>query len=387
MSSKTAQSPIQVTFLRDIEHGGKAEQPKEIAQRFVDFINGAQSTIHICIYDFRLTPALGNPILDALKQKSEAGIRVRIAFDQGKAAVAAGLKSFADLGGDPAPKGTKEYLEQAFSGSQVQLVPIDPGSHIMHNKYIVRDVGTPAATVWMGSANFTDDAWTYQDNNIVQIASPVLANYYETDFQELWNQGKIASTGVNDRGTVNVGATEIEVAFAPGEGATIDQLIARLISSARQRIKIASMVITSHTILGALDDALRHEQVKEFGGTYDATQMNKTVEQWSKSANNAGIVATFNSVASHLVGKQSVPYEPGGKHNFMHNKVVVCDDAVVTGSFNFSRNATMNAENMLVIHDAAIAGQYSRYIDQLIAVYSHTSSRSSSKSRSGHSVH
>jgi phosphatidylserine/phosphatidylglycerophosphate/cardiolipin synthase-like enzyme len=372
--------PIQVTFLRDIDNGGDKKQPGAIAHQFVEFVNGAKSSIHIAIYDFRLTPALGDAIITALKQKAEAGVRVRIAFDQGKPAQGT-AEAFATMGSDPAPKGTKDYLEKAFQGSKVELKPIDPGSHLMHNKYIVRDVNTPDAMVWMGSANFTDDAWTYQDNNIVLVASPPLAVYYDTDFQELWNQGTIASTGVNDRGTVTVGLTKLDVAFSPGEGGTIDNIISKTISSAQHRIKIASMVITSHTILGALDDALRHNQVKEFGGVYDATQMDKTVEQWSKSAQNAGIIQTFKEVAGHLAGKHSVPYQPGGKHNFMHNKVVVCDDTVVTGSFNFSRNATMNAENILVIHDAALSNQYSLYIDQLITQYGHAPSHGTSKGK------
>lgn len=45
------------------------------------------------------------------------------------------------------------------------------GSSLMHNKYIIRD----GSSVWMGSANFTDDAWTLQENNIVQVASKELA--------------------------------------------------------------------------------------------------------------------------------------------------------------------------------------------------------------------
>jgi phosphatidylserine/phosphatidylglycerophosphate/cardiolipin synthase-like enzyme len=49
----------------------------------------------------------------------------------------------------------------------------------------------------------------------------------------------------------------------------------------------------------------------------------------------------------------------------MHNKVVVCDNAVVTGSFNFSHNATLNAENVLVIHDADVANQYNKYLISL----------------------
>ena len=53
----------------------------------------------------------------------------------------------------------------------------------------------------------------------------------------------------------------------------------------------------------------------------------------------------------------------------MHNKVLVVDDVVVTGSYNLSRSATENAENVLVIHDPDLAGRYATYIDGLVARY------------------
>jgi phosphatidylserine/phosphatidylglycerophosphate/cardiolipin synthase-like enzyme len=53
----------------------------------------------------------------------------------------------------------------------------------------------------------------------------------------------------------------------------------------------------------------------------------------------------------------------------MHNKVVVADDAVVTGSYNLSHSAEENAENILVIHDADLADRYCEYIDRLAARY------------------
>ena len=63
----------------------------------------------------------------------------------------------------------------------------------MHSKYIVRD----EAMVWTGSINLTDDSWTFEENNIVQVNSTKLASYYETDFRELWISGDIDS-GHND---------------------------------------------------------------------------------------------------------------------------------------------------------------------------------------------
>ena len=56
-----------------------------------------------------------------------------------------------------------------------------------------------------------------------------------------------------------------------------------------------------------------------------------------------------------LVSKRSTPFTPTGLHDFMHNKVLVCDDTVATGSFNLSSNATHNAENSLVVVDHALA--------------------------------
>ncbi len=371
---------IDVTFLKDGEEG----QGIQVATQLVEFINAAKSSLHIAIYDFRLRdPQLRDPVIKALNDKAADGIKVRIAFYAGKPSSHShrgkgkqqaveekeeDVDFFIETGGDPAPKGTKDFLAEEFKDN-VEIKSIT-GSKLMHDKYIIRDVNTPDAALWTGSANFTDDAWSFQENNIVRIdGSPKLCAFYETDFQELWVSGDIKSTGVNDIGTVDVEQTSVEVAFAPGEGKTIDHLISTLIGSAKQRIKVASMVLTSQSILASLDEALRFQQVSEFGGIYDETQMSQIVKKWEKSPKDVAIVQTFQSVANALVGKRSQPYKPTGKHDFMHNKVVVCDDTVVTGSFNFSRSATQNAENSLLIQDKKLADKYSTYIDELVKVY------------------
>jgi len=166
-----------------------------------------------------------------------------------------------------------------------------------------------------------------------------------------------------------VDGVTVQVAFAPGEGRTIDALIARELSAATQRIKVSSMMLTSHTILGALSDALAQQQVPDFAGVYDRTQMASVVHQWEKSANSAGVLAMFQEVAKHMASKKSHPFRADSKHDFMHNKVAVCDDTVITGSFNFSRSATQNAENVLVIEDKSLADRYSDYIDELVTRY------------------
>ena len=55
----------------------------------------------------------------------------------------------------------------------------------------------------------------------------------------------------------------------------------------------------------------------------------------------------------------------------MHNKLVVTDDVVVTGSFNLSNHAMGNAEDVLFIHDAGVAAAYAAYLEELEVRYSH----------------
>ena len=50
-------------------------------------------------------------------------------------------------------------------------------------------------------------------------------------------------------------------------------------------------------------------------------------------------------------------------------KLVVCDDWVLTGSYNCSHSGEMNAENLLEIHDAALAEQCAAFCDEVHARY------------------
>jgi hypothetical protein len=98
--------------------------------------------------------------------------------------------------------------------------------------------------------------------------------------------------------------------------------------------------------------AIQHNQVPEFGGIYD-------IPETTSALSNAtgGTPALFATIKPKLVGKASRkfnPQQPSADYNYMHNKI-----AVVTGSFNFSRNATMNAENILVIHSKTWADKFS----------------------------
>jgi len=102
-------------------------------------------------------------------------------------------------------------------------------------------------------------------------------------------------------------------------------------------------------------------------GIYDRTQMSDVYRQWQSVPSNHWKIPALHEiiVRAGLVGKNSTPYTPTGVHDFMHNKVLVIDDTVITGSYNFSRSAEFNAENILFIESAPLADIYSAYIDDL----------------------
>ena len=221
------------------------QTPADVAGRLAEFLAAARTSLHLAIYDCRLSDGPARPVIQALEERAAAGVDVRIVYDAGKPANAAAL------GVDPAPPGTVAFMKRIAGNVQTKAIT---GGHnhnprLMHHKYIVRDGATSGGTVWTGSTNFTDDSWALQENNIVCIDSPELCALYERDFAELWARGDIDMTGARDRGTVHVGSTVVSATFAPGDGPAIDHEIARRIGGARRRLKICSMLITSGGIL------------------------------------------------------------------------------------------------------------------------------------------
>ncbi len=299
---------------QDTESTKKAQTMK-VANKFSEFVGEARESVHIAIYDFRLDEGEAEIVIDALSNKAAAGKDVRVAyFEQNR------KRKYAP-GGDPAPGTDRKFLQRlhkdvklkAVKGIRdlppdVRALPIEGGGHLMHSKYIVAD----ACRVWMGSANFTTDAWSIQDNNIVILNSPDIAAYYETDFAELWESGRIAGTGKDDHGDAGIDGINVEVDFAPGDGAAMDQGIADLIASAKKEVLIASMVISSGNVLDALAAAIRRGV--KIWGIYDGPQMGQVARAFDKGKSVASKtkIGLWNVIKKELVAKHSTPYSEDG---------------------------------------------------------------------------
>ncbi len=369
---------IEVTFLQQQGRDPftatpeRAAQIKDVASRFARFIGEAKSSLDIAIYDFRLHDAAAAIITDALRSQASKGVRTRIVYDKATDLGADFIPAAApaQLEADQKPPGTDSFVHSLADVAQIKGVS---GYRVlMHNKYILRDADSADAAVLTGSSNYTNDSWGLQDNNLLSLRSQQLASYYARDFTDLWSRGKIVdSTGSHDTGTVSVNDVPVTVAFTPGESPAVLKEIVGAIAAARNRLYVASVVLSSGPILAALSEAI--DRGLPLGGLYDGPQMDQVERQWKSANVGADKVNTWQKVAQHLIRKNSIPYDrrqPSQPHNFMHNKLVVADQVVVTGSFNLSNHAMGNAENVLLIRDDALAETYAKYIQGLMARYS-----------------
>ena len=198
---------LSVFFLSEGEQSGGATM-----KRLADFFTGAKETLDLALYDMRFSDELKRQFLAALQERAQHGVRIRICYDGDK-------PSFPNMaqGQDPSPPGTASFVESlGFPSRRIG------GMKLMHHKFIVRD----RSSVWTGSTNMTDDAFSLMENNIVVLDSPGLAAWYAEDFEELWQKENFEETGDIKTEPVSLrfaGANaSVQVMFSPGRGLDID---------------------------------------------------------------------------------------------------------------------------------------------------------------------
>ena len=318
----------------------------ELAQRVAAFLGEAQTSLDLALYDVRLPGAPGDLVADTLRAAAARGVAVRIAYNADH-----------DERIFPAPPRTKPELIEAlpFPTRGIPGIP-----DLMHHKYVVRD----GASVWTGSTNWTTDSWTLQENVIVVVDSAQVAAEYAQNFEELWSAGDVTGSGEEEPRTVDLEGRQTRAWFTPGHGEELSHRIARAIGRARERVRIASPVLTAGPVIGTLAEVAAEARV-DLRGVVDRTQLEQVFFQWRENGRSAWKIPILASVLEHadFRGKPSTRYTPESVHDFMHAKVTVADDWVFAGSFNLSRSGERNAENVLEVRDAELADQLAAYID------------------------
>jgi phosphatidylserine/phosphatidylglycerophosphate/cardiolipin synthase-like enzyme len=298
-----------------------------IEGRLIEKINAARKSIHIASFEFDLTP-----VAEALIAAKQRGVDVRWVTDDEN-----GLEA------DEEPdRGQFKMLQDA--GIEVRS---DTRSALMHNKFWIFD----GETAWTGSTNITESGVFQQNNNTIVIHSPEVAAIYEREFEEMWNgQYGPKSPSTADQQSVTVNGTPIQIYFSP-EDKVMDHMIP-YVSSAQSSIRFLAFNFTDYPLAQAMID--RANAGVNTAGIYEKTG----------SETDASEMKTFYCA--------KVPVRQDGNPRFLHDKVIVIDNhIVISGSFNFSSNATENNdENVIIIDNPEIASLYMQEFDRLWSIAS-----------------
>ena len=318
----------------------------DLTTKLVAFIKGTQHKLDCAIYDLR-----DPDVIAALQSVAHDPNRsLRIAFDAGKDRTGGPIA-------DPKPSGILQAIEDAGLGHVAKAA--HNGSHLMHNKFLVRD----GAVVWTGSANFTVGGLQLQDNNCLIINATDIANRYTDAFEKLLqddhhthqlHQSPTSGYAVN-------ATTTIAPLFSPASGEGIENAIVSVLSKA-QKVRVLAFLNSDP---GILEDLVQLQN-SDIAGVYDPNGMKDAM----RGTHQDPALFWFTQ-DPHFVAAPSHAFNPKREQDFMHNKVMIVDNRyVITSSYNFSENAELNDENILVIDSPDVATAYTDYFDALFKHYS-----------------
>ncbi len=290
-----------------------------IEDNLIWLIDHAQYTIDAAVFEFGL-----QNVADALIRAQQRGVQVRMVHDDEHTA-------------------EDEEMAQVIAAG----IPAtgDRREPYMHNKFFVFD----RSIVWTGSTNITVNGMYRNNNNALAIVSEELAANYTAEFEEMFNGQFGPSSPANTPFPgIPINSTMwVETYFSP-EDLARDQIVS-VVSEAQHSVHFMAFSFTSDEIGDAMMQ--RADAGVEVAGIFETRGANTQYSECPRML-NYGLDVRLD-----------------GNPRTMHHKVVIIDGAiVVTGSFNFSSNATNNNdENILIIHSPYVAARYEEEFNRRMA--------------------
>lgn len=348
--------------------GNESNDQWDLIGTLETLIDSASTSVDLCIYDLE-HPRIGR----ALVRAKERGVRVRLVTDNYNRTDArevdrqmwqilrrGGIHSIDDDGDIYRPDGSIADHSLVNSGAD------------MHHKFAVIDAETPNPDddyVWTGSTNLTYTG-AYNTNNTVVIKDNEVAAAYLAEFEQMWG-GTDADPNPKaarfhkdkekiDEHVFHVDSTRIELYFAPqNRSQTKPSISKRLVEVIEQQaqhdINFQAFAITPGIPMS--------RTMWRMSATSDI-QLNGVIDRsfYYRYKNNGAIWA---SPEAQVANRRILPSNELRK---LHHKVLIIDGnhpsaadqgVVVTGSYNFSKNAEYNNdENLLIIYSDELANQY-----------------------------
>lgn len=313
--------PIIVSFNNDYK--GLISENEPIAKKdsrnahkyFLKLVNTATYSIDGAFYDIQ-DPDMVSAFIKAKKR----GVNVRLITDD------ANTKDREDP-----TKVRQTILDLRNAG--ISVID-DKRQKLMHHKFMIVD----NRTVWTGSMNLTTSSMYHHNNNSMMIKSNSLAQNFNAEFRRMYDKNMFGPNPheiPNEK--VNVNGISIRTYFSPG-GGTMSAILEE-VKKAKKSVRFMAFSMTDKNLAEILI------QKKQAGLKVEGIFDNCLIPQYSIywTLKKAGILSLRD-----------------GNQALMHHKTMIIDDeTVITGSFNFSKSAEeANNENTLIIRHQAIAKQY-----------------------------
>jgi phosphatidylserine/phosphatidylglycerophosphate/cardiolipin synthase-like enzyme len=293
-------------------------------------IDGATKSIDVTSFEFNLPS-----VINALSSAARRGVKVRVVYDGSN-------------GGLSLDNSLTEYKTfntiPTLKAAGVGLVDAGREYGIMHDKIVIVD----GKTLYMGSWNLAYNDTYRNNNNLLKITDPQIIANYQAKFNELFVDKKFGNRTVVKAPAPNmvIDGTAVENYFSPADD-VMDKLI-RYVSGARKSIHFMAFTFTYENLANAI------------------------IERSKAGLDVQGVIEgqdAAQGVMAYLYCART-PVKVDGNKYIMHHKVIIIDgQVVITGSFNFTRSADVyNDENVVVIHNAAIAAQYEQEYQRVLSI-------------------
>lgn len=298
------------------------KDPNSPAAMLIRQIQSARKSLDGSFYDID-----NEDIVKAFIAAKKRGIQVRMVTDTDNMTAK-----------NTGPTGPARPAIVALQQAGIPVVD-DKRSGIMHNKFLVID----GLRVWTGSTNLTNTSLYQHNNNALTLVSPQLAASYTAEFERLFTHKLFGPNPPRQvpYPSVQIGTTQVNVFFSPRGGG--QQAVLQELQSARQRILFMTFSLTDKTAGEIIQQKMA--QGLQVEGVFDS---------WL----GASQYSLFNPLK-----ESGLNVRKDGNEALLHHKVIIVDNTVITGSYNYSANAeNSNNENFLIIKNAPEIAQ--AYIEE-----------------------
>jgi phosphatidylserine/phosphatidylglycerophosphate/cardiolipin synthase-like enzyme len=295
--------------------------PPPFLPKLLADLDAARSSIEVVTFDYNL-----ESVADALIRAQERGVMVRLGLD-------------------------RENLEKpemsAWAGRLEEAdIPIawEETTAFQHSKFLIID----EALVWTGSWNISENGTYRNNNNLLRLTIPAIVENYAAEFSQMmegeFGRGKLS---LAPHPLIQVDALTIENYFSPQDG--IEEHLVHHLSQAQERIRFLAFSYTSDPIAEAMLE--RHQAGVVVQGVFERRNAHGTGAEFERLQENGVEVL-----------------EDGNCYTMHHKVIIIDDETVITGSYNFSKRAEEdNDENVVIIQDPMIAGQFVEEFERVYA--------------------